>query len=74
MSVAVFVKSESGDYYLYSFGDNESEEQIKEQLEDNLSYFSPICEWMVSTSDDTSPSVETRMTEFMNELFDRSWK
>lgn len=74
MSVAIYVQSESGDNYLYSFGDGESEESIKDFMLDRIDYFSPICGWMVSIDGGTSPSVETRMTDFMSQLFDESWK
>ena len=73
MSVAIYVKSESMDAYLYSFCDGESEEAIKDELENQLEMFSPICDYMISISSGTSPSVETRLEEFMQELFNKSW-
>ncbi|YP_010844009.1 hypothetical protein PP427_gp153 [Salmonella phage KM16] len=73
MSVAIYVKSESMDAYLYSFGDGESEEAIKDELESQMEMFSPICDYMISISSGTSPSVETRLEEFMQELFNKSW-
>ncbi|AKU43783.1 hypothetical protein CPT_Merlin137 [Citrobacter phage Merlin] len=74
MSVAIYVESESGDEYLYSFGDGESEEAIKDELERQMEMFSPMCNYMISISSGTSPSVDTRLEEFMSELFDKSWK
>ncbi|AHJ86975.1 hypothetical protein STP4a_121 [Salmonella phage STP4-a] len=73
MSVAIYVNSKNGYNYLYSFGDNESEEQIKYEMESNLESFKPICGYLVSTSSDVSSSVETRLEEFMTDLFVKSW-
>ena len=42
MSVAIYVKSESMDAYLYSFGDGESEEAIKDELESQMEMFATI--------------------------------
>lgn len=71
MSVAVFVKSESGDGYLYSFGDGESFEDIRDELESNYDYFCPLCEHYVATSHGTKPSLESRVEEFLIEMYKR---
>lgn len=74
MSVAIYVKSESDDDHLYSFGDGDSEDLIKDEMESMLEYFSPMCNYEIAISSGTSPSVESRLTEFMSELFDKSWE
>ncbi|WKV23472.1 hypothetical protein CPTAKMNP4_121 [Salmonella phage vB_SenM-AKM_NP4] len=71
MSVAIYVNSK-GYNYLYSFSDNESEEQIKYEMESNLESFSPMSGYLVSTSSGVASSVETRLEEFMADLFVKS--
>lgn len=73
MSIAIYIKSESCDSYLYSYDTGTSEEKIKEDLESDLDMFRPISDYMVQISDSESPSKETRIEEFMSELMAKSW-
>ncbi|EAA6275587.1 hypothetical protein DQ003_12595 [Salmonella enterica subsp. enterica] len=73
MSIAIYIKSESCDSYLYSYDTGTSEEKIKEDLESDLDMFRPISDYMVQISDSESPSKETRIEEFMSELMSKSW-
>ena len=74
MSIAIYVKSESCDSYLYSYDTGTPEEQIKDDLEADLDLFRPISEYKVHTSGIESPSKETRVELIMQDIFNRSWK
>jgi hypothetical protein len=74
MSIAIFVKSESCDSYLYSYDTGTTEEQIKEDLESDLDMFRPISEYMVQVSSSESPSTENRLEIIMSDIFNQSWK
>lgn len=68
MSLAVWVKSESGDAYLYSFDDNVTFEEVQEKLTDNYDYFCPLSEFHTAIGGDTKPSLETCVTELLIEM------
>lgn len=74
MSIAIFVKSESCDSYLYSYDTGTSEEQIKEDMVSDLDMFRPISEYMIQVSSSESPSLENRLEIIMSDIFNQSWK
>ncbi|QHR70686.1 hypothetical protein dhabil_179 [Escherichia phage dhabil] len=74
MSIAIYIKSESCDSYLYSYDTGTSEEKIKEDLESDLDMFRPISDYMVQISDSESPSLENRLEILMSDIFNQSWK
>lgn len=73
MSIAIYVKSESGDSYLYTYDKDVPEDKIKDDLDTDLDMFCPIADYKLAVSDSESPSKETRIEEFMSELTDKSW-
>lgn len=74
MSIAIYIKSESCDSYLYSYDTGTSEEKIKEDLESDLDMFRPISDYMVQISDSESPSLENRLEFLMSDIFNQSWE
>lgn len=74
MSIAIYIKSESCDSYLYSYDTGTSEEKIKDDLETDLDMFRPISEYRIQTSDGESPSLENRLEFLMSDIFNQSWK
>lgn len=74
MSIAIYIKSESCDSYLYSYDTGTTEEKIKEDLESDLDMFRPISDYMVQVSDSESPSLENRLEFLMSDIFNQSWK
>lgn len=73
MSIAVFVKSESADSYLYSFNDNESVDDIRNRLSTNLEMFTPISDWMVEGSFDCDEDMIEEVESIMQRLREISW-
>lgn len=73
MSIAIYIKSESCDSYLYTYDKDVSEEKIKDDLNMDLDLFSPIADYKLAVSNSESPSKETRIEEFMSELMAKSW-
>ncbi|AAP76032.1 RB69ORF130c hypothetical protein [Escherichia phage RB69] len=73
MSIAIYVKSESLDSYLYTYDTDVPEEQIKDDLDMDLDLFRPIADYKLAVSNSESPSKETRIEEFMSELMAKSW-
>ena len=69
-TVAVSIRSESGDRYLYCF-ENKHVEDIAKELKENLEMFCPICEW--DTAGDNEDFV-SEVDTFMYELYDKSWE
>ena len=74
MSIAIYIKSESCDSYLYSYDTGTSEEKIKDDLETDLDMFRPISEYRIQTSDSESPSLENRLEFLLSDIFNQSWK
>lgn len=74
MSIAIYIKSESCDSYLYSYDTGTSEEKIKDDLENDLDMFRPISEYMIQVSSSESPSLENRLEFLMSDIFNQSWK
>lgn len=74
MSIAIYIKSESCDSYLYSYDTGTSEEKIKEDLESDLDMFRPISDYMIQVSSSESPSLENRLEFLMSDIFNQSWK
>ena len=74
MSIAIYIKSESCDSYLYSYDTGTSEEKIKEDLESDLDMFRPISDYMLQVSDSESPSSENRLQIIMQDIFKQSWE
>ncbi|QUL77627.1 hypothetical protein [Yersinia phage vB_YenM_P8] len=74
MSIAIYIKSESCDSYLYSYDTGTSEEKIKDDLETDLDMFRPISDYMVQVSSSESPSLENRLEFLMSDIFNQSWK
>ncbi|AIZ01908.1 hypothetical protein VR5_121 [Escherichia phage vb_EcoM-VR5] len=74
MSIAIYIKSESCDSYLYSYDKGTPEVEIKDDLEIDLDLLRPISEYRVQTSDSESPSTETRIEIIMAEIFKKSWE
>lgn len=69
-TVAVYIKSESCDQYLYCF-ENVSVKDISKTLNDEIEMFCPIYEWLTSgTNDDFVEDVDN----FMSDLSARSWE
>ena len=73
MSIAVFVKSESADSYLYSFNDNESVDDIRNRLATDLEMFTPISDWMVEGSFDCDEDMIEEVESLMQRLREISW-
>lgn len=73
MSIAVFVKSESADSYLYSFNDNESVDDIRNRLATDLEMFTPISDWMVEGSFDSDEDMIEEVESIMQRLREISW-
>jgi hypothetical protein len=73
MSIAVFVKSESADSYLYSFNDNESVDDIRNRLSTDLETFTPISDWMVEGSFDCDEDMIEDVESIMSRLREISW-
>lgn len=73
MSIAVFVKSESADSYLYSFNDNESVDDIRNRLSTDLEMFTPISDWIVNGSFDCDEDMIEEVESIMNRLREISW-
>ncbi|USL85618.1 hypothetical protein [Enterobacter phage fGh-Ecl01] len=73
MSIAVFVKSESADSYLYSFNDNESVDDIRNRLSTDLEMFTPISDWMVDGSFDCDEDMIEEVESIMQRLREISW-
>ncbi|ADB81630.1 hypothetical protein CC31p134 [Enterobacter phage CC31] len=73
MSIAVFVKSESADSYLYSFNDNESVDDIRNRLSTGLEMFTPISDWMVEGSFDSDEDMIEEVESIMQRLREISW-
>ena len=73
MSIAVFVKSESADSYLYSFNDNESVDDIRNRLSTDLEMFTPISDWMVEGSFDSDEDMIEEVESIMQRLREISW-
>ncbi|HIH9267911.1 hypothetical protein VPA32_orf133 [Klebsiella phage vB_KpnM_VPA32] len=73
MSIAVFVKSESADSYLYSFNDNESVDDIRNRLATDLEMFTPISDWMVEGSFDCDEDMIEEVESIMQRLREISW-
>lgn len=73
MSIAIYIKSESCDSYLYTYDKDVSEEQIKDDLVMDLDLFRPIADYKLAFSDSERPDKETRIEEFMSELMTKSW-
>ncbi|AVR55312.1 hypothetical protein PSH1140_107 [Enterobacter phage myPSH1140] len=73
MSIAVFVKSESADSYLYSFNDNESVDDIRNRLSTDLEMFTPISDWMVDGSFDCDEDMIEEVESLMQRLREISW-
>ena len=74
MSIAIYIKSESCDSYLYSYDKGTPEVEIKDDLEIDLDLLRPISEYRVQTSSSESPSTETRIEIIMAEIFKKSWE
>lgn len=69
-TVAVYIKSESGDNSLYCF-ENKCVEDITKELTDNLEMFCPICDWITAgNNEDFVSDVDT----FMKTLVNLSWE
>lgn len=73
MSIAIYIKSESCDSYLYSYDTGTSEEKIKDDLESDLDMFRPISDYMVQISDSESPSTEIGLGIIIRDIFKQSW-
>lgn len=73
MSIAVFVKSESADSYLYSFNDNESVDDIRNRLSTDLEMFSPLSEWLVEGSFDSDEDQIEEVESICHRLHEISW-
>ncbi|URQ04199.1 hypothetical protein vBEclMUFV01_231 [Enterobacter phage vB_EclM-UFV01] len=73
MSIAVFVKSESADSYLYSFNDNESVDDIRNRLSTDLEMFTPISDWMVTGSFDCEEDTIEEVESLIERLREISW-
>lgn len=73
MSIAVFVKSESADSYLYSFNDNESVDDIRNRLSTDLEMFTPISDWIVDGSFDCDEDMIEEVESIMQRLREISW-
>ena len=73
MSIAIYVKSESCDSYLYTYDTDVPEEQIKDDLGMDLDLFRPIADYKLAFSDSERPDKEARIEEFMTELMTKSW-
>lgn len=66
---AVYLRSESGDSYLYCF-ETTTVEHIAEQLRENMEMFCPLCDYKVAGSDKDFVS---DVKNLMSEIYDESW-
>lgn len=69
-TVAVYVKSESGDSYLYCFED-ETIIYIAEQMRENLEMFCPICDWKIAGKD---KDFLEYVDNVMSQIYEESWE
>ena len=74
MSVAVYVKSESGDNYVYSFSSTETLLDIKTRLMNDIEMFQPLAEYEVSVSRNESEDMLSSVEDLMQYVFEQSWK
>lgn len=71
-TVAVYIKSESGDGYLYCF-ENQSAEDIESKLMDDMEMFYPICEVVTDGSnEDFVSDVDTALARVRESSWGRA--
>lgn len=69
-TAALYLKSESGDSYLYCF-EEETIIYIDRKLRDDMEMFSPLCEYKVAGSDEEFVEY---VKNVMSEIYDESWE
>ncbi|AJD81940.1 hypothetical protein BN80_124 [Yersinia phage phiR1-RT] len=74
MSVAIFLKSESGDNYLYSYDADKSTSDIEYALQNEISYIGKIADFETATGDNCSEERETAIHDIVSKLRDQSWE
>ena len=72
MAVALFVKSESGDYYL-DVWDAITPEELEEHFLECMECYQPICEYMMDVSGADEVNSET-LREVADKMHELSWK
>lgn len=71
-TIAVYVKSESGDEYLYCY-ENMFVEDIEKNLRDDLEMFCPICTYMTAgNNEDFVSDVDTLMEVIYKDSWERN--
>ncbi|AHY25375.1 hypothetical protein PS2_129 [Serratia phage PS2] len=73
MAIAICIKSESCDKYIYAYDTGTPVETIKEELLGDMDMFAPICEWEYSVSQ-SSMDVNGDIDNMMSGIFDASWE
>lgn len=68
-TVAVYLKSESGDDYLYCF-EEETIIYIAEKLRSDLEMFCPLCEYKIAGND---KAFVEYVEHVMSQIYDESW-
>lgn len=69
-TAAVYLKSESGDSYLYCF-EEETIIFIAEKLRGDMEMFCPLCEYKVAGNDKTFVEY---VENVMSQIYDESWE
>lgn len=69
-TIAVYLKSESADSYLYCF-ENTSVEDIAKELREDMEWFCPLCEWKTRGSDEYFVS---EVDDLLEKIYDESWE
>jgi hypothetical protein len=69
-TVAVYLKSESGDSYLYCF-ENTTLIDIAASLREDLEWFCPLCEWKTAGND---KSFVEKVENVMSQIYEESWE
>lgn len=69
-TVAVYMKSESGDNYLYCF-ENVSLEDIAKELREDMDWFRPLCDYKTTgNNEDFVSGVKT----LLETIYEESWE
>ncbi|QFR56075.1 hypothetical protein CPT_Muldoon_120 [Serratia phage Muldoon] len=73
MAIAIYIKSESCDKYIYAYDTGTPLETIKNELMANMENFRPMSEWEIDTSE-SSNDVATDLYDVMDYVFNKSWE
>lgn len=72
MIVSYYIKTESGDSYLYT-GWFDSVEDLKESLMEEIEMFNPMCEYKFNIYEGTSKQ-KKQVDKVFQEFYEETWK